>query len=147
MDRANTPQVGARYWVALCVASVFGANCGDFASHVLGLGHVRGLPVLALLFAAVLLGERRATALRDRPADASPVGLDRDDAVSARDSRAGAALESGSPVDAGRTGGGAGRGKAGATRPGTGRRSSSCAPPPPTWRTWQRTTCGSATCG
>ncbi len=59
MRPANLPAPGPRYWAALCVASVFGANVGDFVSHVLHLGHVRGLPVLALLLAALLGAERR----------------------------------------------------------------------------------------
>jgi len=32
MQTANVPAVGARYWAALSVASVFGANMGDFVS-------------------------------------------------------------------------------------------------------------------
>jgi len=59
MQLASVPVLGARYWTAICVASVFGANLGDFVSHVLHLGHVRGLPVLAALLAGVLLAERR----------------------------------------------------------------------------------------
>ena len=30
--------LGARYWVALCLASIFGANMGDFFARDLGLG-------------------------------------------------------------------------------------------------------------
>lgn len=60
MHSSNVPALGIRYWVAISVASVFGANLGDFASHVLHLGHVRGLPILGLLFAGVVLAERRA---------------------------------------------------------------------------------------
>jgi uncharacterized membrane-anchored protein len=41
------------------MASVFGANMGDFFAKVLGLGHVRGLPILAALLAATFLIERR----------------------------------------------------------------------------------------
>ncbi len=59
MRTTNLPVTGPRYWGALCVASVFGANLGDFVSHNLHLGHVRGLPVLAVLFGLLLLGERR----------------------------------------------------------------------------------------
>jgi uncharacterized membrane-anchored protein len=60
MHPASVPTLGPRYWTAIIVASVFGANLGDFVSHVLHLGHVRGLPVLAALFAGVLVAERRA---------------------------------------------------------------------------------------
>jgi len=60
MQLNNVPVLGARYWTAICVASVFGANLGDFVSHVLHLGHWRGLPVLAVLLAGVLVAERRA---------------------------------------------------------------------------------------
>ena len=54
------PVIDARYWVALCAASLFGANMGDFFSHNLHLGHVCGLPFLAAAFAVVFLGGRRA---------------------------------------------------------------------------------------
>ena len=39
---------------------MFGAELGDFCSEVLGLGHVRGLPVLAVVLAAIFLAERTA---------------------------------------------------------------------------------------
>jgi uncharacterized membrane-anchored protein len=60
MQTMNVPALGWRYWVLISLASVFGANMGDFVSHVLGLGHARGLPVLAVVFGVVLLAERRA---------------------------------------------------------------------------------------
>ncbi len=60
MQPRHLPRVDMRYWVAITLASVFGADLGDFCSHVLGLGHVRGLPVLAVEFAAILLAERLA---------------------------------------------------------------------------------------
>jgi uncharacterized membrane-anchored protein len=60
MQVRNVPVLGLRYWTAICLASVFGANLGDFVSHDLHLGHVRGVPVLAVLFAGILIGERRA---------------------------------------------------------------------------------------
>ncbi len=59
MRTESLPAIDARYWVAISIASVFGANMGDFVSHDLHLGHWRGLPVLAALFALVLFGERR----------------------------------------------------------------------------------------
>ena len=60
MRSINVPALGPRYWVAISLASVFGANMGDFVSHVLGLGHVRGLAPLAVVLAVILLLERRA---------------------------------------------------------------------------------------
>ena len=58
MKRQHVPLLGARFWVALCLASIFGANLGDFFAHNLGLGHVSGLPFLAVAFALILLAER-----------------------------------------------------------------------------------------
>ncbi len=62
MQVTNVPVLGWRYWATISVASVFGANMGDFAAHNLHLGHMRGLPLLAVLFGAVLFAERRAHA-------------------------------------------------------------------------------------
>ncbi len=59
MQDRHVPRITPRYWIAITLASVFGANLGDFCSHVLGLGHVRGLPVLAAVFVVILLAERR----------------------------------------------------------------------------------------
>lgn len=61
MKIAHMPETGPRYWAGLMAASVFGANMGDFFSHNLHLGHVAGLPPLALLLAVILLAERRVT--------------------------------------------------------------------------------------
>ncbi|WP_419728341.1 hypothetical protein [Lichenicola sp.] len=55
------PELGLRYWVAISLASVFGANLGDFVAHDLHLGHWQGLFPLALLMAAILLLQRRVT--------------------------------------------------------------------------------------
>ncbi len=54
----HVPSLGTKYWTALILASIFGANTGDFLSDVLGLGHISGLPFLAVLFALVILVER-----------------------------------------------------------------------------------------
>jgi uncharacterized membrane-anchored protein len=59
MRTQNNPATGPRYWVALCVASMFGANMGDFFSRILGLGHTNGLAPLAIGFAVILLLERK----------------------------------------------------------------------------------------
>ncbi len=60
MQLVHTPRLDRAYWVALCLASVAGANAGDLEAHGLGLGHVNGLPILAACFAATLLLERRS---------------------------------------------------------------------------------------
>src|SRR6202163_4468335 len=58
MQQYHVPLLGLRYWIALCLASIFGANMGDFFAHNLGLGHVAGLPFLAIAFAIVFVLER-----------------------------------------------------------------------------------------
>lgn len=58
MQQIHLPVLGPRYWVALCIASIFGANMGDFFAHNLGLGHVAGLPFLAVALAIVVIVER-----------------------------------------------------------------------------------------
>ena len=50
------PGCGSRYWGAMSVASVCGANIGDFVTDELGMHGLQGLPWLALLFAAVGVG-------------------------------------------------------------------------------------------
>lgn len=58
MRPIHLPSLGPRYWTALCIASVFGANMGDFCAHNLGLGHVAGLPFLAAALAIAMVTER-----------------------------------------------------------------------------------------
>lgn len=58
MQSKHLPALGPRFWGALCFASVFGANMGDFFAHNLGLGHVAGLPFLAAAFAVIVIVER-----------------------------------------------------------------------------------------
>jgi uncharacterized membrane-anchored protein len=58
MQPTHLPAVGPRYWAALCLASIFGANMGDFFARNIGLGHVAGLPFLAAALAAVIVAER-----------------------------------------------------------------------------------------
>jgi uncharacterized membrane-anchored protein len=58
MQPIHLPTLGARYWTALCLASIFGANMGDFFARNLGLGHVAGLPFLAVALAIVIVAER-----------------------------------------------------------------------------------------
>ena len=62
MQSIHVPHLGPRYWAVLCLASIFGANMGDFFARVLGLGHIRGVPFLAVALVALLLLERRAKA-------------------------------------------------------------------------------------
>jgi hypothetical protein len=58
MQANHLPTLGPRYWSALCLASIFGANMGDFFARNLGLGHVSGLPFLAAAQAIVIVAER-----------------------------------------------------------------------------------------
>ena len=58
MQPIHLPALGARYWSALCLASIFGANMGDLFARNLGLGHVAGLPFLAVALAIVIVAER-----------------------------------------------------------------------------------------
>ena len=58
MQQIHLPSLGPRYWTALCLASIFGANMGDFFARNLGLGHVAGLPYLAIAFVVVVVSER-----------------------------------------------------------------------------------------
>ncbi|HVN96154.1 MAG TPA: hypothetical protein VMT62_06980 [Syntrophorhabdaceae bacterium] len=58
MQLKHVPRFGTKYWTALILASIFGANTGDFLSDVMKLGHIAGLPFLAVLFALVIIVER-----------------------------------------------------------------------------------------
>lgn len=58
MQLSHVPRIDVKYWAALILASVFGANTGDFFADALHLGHLRGLPVLAVLFTLAILAER-----------------------------------------------------------------------------------------
>lgn len=64
MQPMHVPKLGRRYWSVLCLASIFGANTGDFFARVLGLGHIRGVPILAAILVGVFLLERRDEAVR-----------------------------------------------------------------------------------
>jgi uncharacterized membrane-anchored protein len=57
-DRSR-PVLRLRYWIGIAMASVFGADVGDFISRVLHLGHWRGVLPLALILYGVLYGRRR----------------------------------------------------------------------------------------
>lgn len=58
MQIRHMPNVGARYWAAISMASVFGTNLGDLYAHDSGLGLIGGVPILAALAAIVFLVER-----------------------------------------------------------------------------------------
>jgi uncharacterized membrane-anchored protein len=58
MQSFHLPTPGPRYWVSLCIASIFGANMGDFFAGNIGLGHLDGLPFLAMALAIVMIAER-----------------------------------------------------------------------------------------
>src|SRR5258708_29299245 len=44
------PAIGPRYWVGIMIASICGANMGDFIPDVLKLSDLGGLVLLALIF-------------------------------------------------------------------------------------------------
>jgi uncharacterized membrane-anchored protein len=52
------PKINRTYWAALILASVFGANAGDFLADALHLGHLNGIPYLAVCLLVVFLIER-----------------------------------------------------------------------------------------
>jgi uncharacterized membrane-anchored protein len=52
------PTVDSKYWLSLVFASVFGANAGDYLADGLGLGHLSGLPVLALILTGLFAAEK-----------------------------------------------------------------------------------------
>jgi uncharacterized membrane-anchored protein len=58
----NLPVIDTRYWTAILAASMCGANTGDVAARILGLGHTRGLLPLGLIFLAIVWTERRSKA-------------------------------------------------------------------------------------
>jgi len=58
MQITHVPTIGKKYWAALILASIFGANTGDLLADAVGLGHIAGLPFLAVLFALVIVAER-----------------------------------------------------------------------------------------
>ena len=50
MHPDHLPQIDARYWLAILLASVLGTVGGDFVSQSLGLGYIYGLPAMAAVF-------------------------------------------------------------------------------------------------
>ncbi len=51
---------GTRYWIALCLASLLGADLGDQVAHDLHMGHWLGVGPLAMLLAATIALHRRS---------------------------------------------------------------------------------------
>ena len=51
------PKINRAYWTCLILASIFGANAGDFVADVLHLGHLSGIPFLAAFLATVFIIE------------------------------------------------------------------------------------------
>lgn len=58
MQDRHVPTIGPYYWLVFAVATIFGANMGDFLSQYLGLGTVRGVPILAVALVVALFLER-----------------------------------------------------------------------------------------
>jgi uncharacterized membrane-anchored protein len=54
------PAIGPRYWVGIMIASICGANMGDFIPDVLKLSDIGGLVMLALIFAVIALANHRS---------------------------------------------------------------------------------------
>lgn len=62
MTPKHLPTIDARYWIAILAASMCGANTGDFAARILGLGHTLGLLPFGLIFLAIFWIEKRSSA-------------------------------------------------------------------------------------
>ena len=58
MQVKNLPTIDAGYWTAIVAASMCGANSGDLAAGPLGLGHVKGLLPMAIIFLAIVWAEK-----------------------------------------------------------------------------------------
>src|SRR5258708_28096121 len=58
MQLKITPKVGPRYWTAITIASMCGANFGDVLPDILKLSTGLGLLVEIAMFAAIILADR-----------------------------------------------------------------------------------------
>src|SRR5215813_8948650 len=58
MHARNLPAIDAGYWASIVAASICGTNTGDLAAGPLGLGHVRGILPLAVVFLAIIWAEK-----------------------------------------------------------------------------------------
>jgi|APCry1669190288_1035285.scaffolds.fasta_scaffold34659_2 uncharacterized membrane-anchored protein len=54
----NLPHINNYYWITIFVASVCGANTGDYVSHNLHLGHIDGLLPLSVILALIFYIEK-----------------------------------------------------------------------------------------
>jgi uncharacterized membrane-anchored protein len=52
------PAVGPRYWLGIAIASICGANIGDFIPDVLKLSDLGGVSMLAMIFAVIVAVNR-----------------------------------------------------------------------------------------
>ena len=60
MRYANVPAIDARYWTAITLASILGCNLGDCLSFYAHWNHWIGLAPLAVVFGALVFGERQS---------------------------------------------------------------------------------------
>jgi uncharacterized membrane-anchored protein len=58
MRTQNLPAIDAGYWAAIVAASICGTNTGDLAAGPLGMGHVRGILPLAVIFLVIVWAEK-----------------------------------------------------------------------------------------
>ena len=58
MKSIHVPDINARYWFAITLASIFGTNLGDYYAHNSGMGILGGLPILATIVAVFFYVER-----------------------------------------------------------------------------------------
>lgn len=58
MKQIHLPKIDGKYWASLILASIFGANTGDFLAGPLGLGNYSGLPVLAVVLVVLFVVEK-----------------------------------------------------------------------------------------
>ncbi len=65
MRYEHLPDVDVRYWSLITLASIFGCNAGDVISFYVHWNHWIGLAPLAVVFAALLFGERRSARATD----------------------------------------------------------------------------------
>jgi uncharacterized membrane-anchored protein len=49
----SLPKINSRYWIALCAASIFGTNTGDYLAEEMHINHLVGLAPLAVLLALI----------------------------------------------------------------------------------------------